>query len=98
MSNLPRGFSQSGDLFDKIDALAADVIGTIKRRGDRFDDDAQLEGWLDEDQIAWTPEDLRAAIEQLEVAGLLSRPHRMREFARDPLPGFLDTPSWARSW
>jgi hypothetical protein len=38
-----------------------------------------------------------SVLERLEVAGLLSRPHRERELG-GPLPGFLVSASWARSW
>jgi hypothetical protein len=98
LGNLPRGFSQSSDRFDHIDGLAADVHASIKRRDDRFESDEQLVQWLTEDGIEWTVDALGGAVEQLEVAGWLSRPHRLRDFTRDPLPGYLDTPSWARSW
>jgi hypothetical protein len=99
LNDLPRGFSQPGDPFDPIDALAADVIGAIKKRGELgFKDDDQLKHWLDEVQIPFDDALLQAALEQLEVAGLLSRPHRLREWATDPLPGYLDKPSWARGW
>ena len=98
MNNLPRGFSQASDPFDVIDGLDADVVTTIMKRGDKFSSDEQLAEFLAVDQITCNVDQLRAAIEQLEVAGLLSRPHRLHEFARDPLPGYLSTPSWARSW
>jgi hypothetical protein len=53
---------------------------------------------LAEEEISGTPEELCDALQQLEVAGWLSRPHRLRERLSDPLPGYLDTPSWAKSW
>ena len=42
------------------------------------------------------PEQLRDALEQLEVSSWLSRPHRARDWPSDPLPGYLITPRWAR--
>jgi hypothetical protein len=96
MANLPAGFSQSSDRFDDIDGLAADVHASIKKRGDRFDHDEQLEQWLAEAGISYEPEQLRDALEQLEVSGWLSRPHRNRDWPSDPLPGYLVPPSWAR--
>ena len=71
----------------------------IKRRGQLgFDSVDQLTEWLAEEEISGTPEELCDALQQLEVAGWLSRPHRLRERLSDPLPGYLDTPSWAKSW
>jgi hypothetical protein len=57
----------------------------------------QLEEWLAEDGVLWSGRELGDAVEQLEVAGLLSRPHRERELA-GPLPGYLITPSWDRGY
>jgi hypothetical protein len=96
LANLPRGFSQSGDRFSDIDSLAADVHGCIKRRGDAFDSDEALEQWLAADGVLWSGREFSDAIEQLEVAGWLSRPHRARDWPSDPLPGYLIAPSWAR--
>ena len=96
MANLPAGFAQSGDPFSDIDELAAAVHACIKSRGDHFRSDEQLEEWLAEDGVLWSGRELSDAVEQLEVAGLLSRPHQERELG-GPLPGFLVSPSWARS-
>jgi len=52
-----------------IDALAADVHATIKKRGDRFDHDPQLAEWLGRDGIEWSGQQLRDAVEQLEASG-----------------------------
>jgi hypothetical protein len=98
MANLPRGLSQSGDRFDHIDSLAADVHASVKKRSDRFESDEQLQQWLTEDGIEWTVDALRDAVEQLEVSGWLSRPHRSRDWHSDPLPGYLVSPSWMRGW
>jgi len=32
------------------------------------------------------------------ILGWLSRPHRDREWASNPLPGYLIAPSWTRDW
>jgi hypothetical protein len=98
LNNLPRGFSQSGDKFDRIDAVTADIHASIKKRDQGgFDSDAQLEEWLAEDNITATPEELRDAILQLEIAGWVMRPHREREWGA-PLGGYLVSPSWMRTW
>ena len=62
--------------YDEVDALAADVCSTIKRRGDRFDSDDQLRSWLDEDHVQCTPGKLSAAMLQLERIGRLNRPRQ----------------------
>jgi hypothetical protein len=98
MVNPGAGFAQSSDAFNVTDGLAADVHGCIKRRGDRFESDEQLETWLVEDSVLWSGHELSDAVEQLEVAGWLTRPHREREWSSGPLPGFLVSPSWARGW
>ena len=98
MANLGAGFAQSSDAFNVTDGLAADVHGCIKRRGDRFESDEQLETWLAEDSVLWSGHELSDAVQQLEVAGWLTRPHREREWSSGPLPGFLVSPSWARGW
>jgi len=48
----PSGYSHSEqDPFDSVDALAADVHITVKRRWDSFVSDPQLEQWLAEDNV-----------------------------------------------
>ena len=59
-----------------------------------FANDSEVEEFLAEDRITYSPEELRDAL-QLEVSGWLSRPHRMREWHTDPLPGHLVNASWA---
>jgi hypothetical protein len=98
MASLPGGFSQSSDRFDHIDGLAANVHASIKRRSDRFENDDQPEQWLAVDEVEYRAEDLQAALEQLELSGWLSRPHRLREWPSDPLPGYLITPRWDRGY
>jgi hypothetical protein len=98
LANLPAGFSHSSARFDRIDALAADVHACIKRRGDRFDHDPQLTEWLAQDGVEWSGLELRDALQQLEISGLLSRPHRLRDWHSDPLPGYLVSPYWAPGW
>jgi hypothetical protein len=78
--------------------LAAEVHGAVKKRSDSFESDEQLQQWLTEDGIEWTVDALRDAVEQLEGAGWLSRPHRSRDWHSDPLPGCLVSPSWMRGW
>jgi hypothetical protein len=96
MANLPAGFSQSSDPFDRIDSLGADVHASIKKRGYQFDSDEQLEEWLAADGVVWSGQELHDVLQQLEVSGWLSRPHRARDWPSDPLPGYLITPTWAR--
>jgi len=96
MANLPAGYSQSGDRFSHIDELAAAIHACIRKRGDHFQSDEQLEQWLAVDGVLWWGQEFSDAIEQLEVAGWLSRPHRSQDWPSDPLPGYLITPSWAR--
>jgi hypothetical protein len=98
MASLPGSFSQSGDRFSDIDSLAADVHACIKRRGDAFGSDPILVAWLAEDGISYEPEQLRDALEQLEVSSWLSRPHRARDWPSDPLPGYLIEPRWVRGY
>jgi hypothetical protein len=95
MANLPAGYSQSGDRFSDIDELAAAIHACVRKSGD-FRSDDQLVEWLAEEEIGYEPERLRDALEQLEVSGWLSRPHRNRDWPSDPLPGYLIAPSWAR--
>jgi hypothetical protein len=74
-----------GETFNATDELAADVHACIKRHGDNFGSDEQLEEWLAEDGISWSGYQLRDAVEQLEVAGWLHRPLRERQVG-SPLP------------
>jgi hypothetical protein len=83
MFHVRRGIRPYGDL----DALAADVCATVKRHGERFESDAELQVWLDAAGVAWTPDDLASAIEMLERIGRIKRP-RADQFRFDaPLPG-----------
>jgi hypothetical protein len=85
VSNSPRPF-------DDVDALAADVCLALKRRGDRFDNDAQLTSWLDEDQVQWTEQSLAVALRQLEGLGRVRR-LRLDQFDPDwALPGVYVEP------
>jgi hypothetical protein len=72
--------------------LAADVCSVLKRRGDRFDNDAQLTAWLDEDGVRWTEQSLAAALRQLEGLGRIVR-KRVDQFDPDSmLPGVYAEP------
>jgi hypothetical protein len=57
-----------------------------KRRNERFDSEDQLRSWLEEDQVSWKPEDLAAALGDLEAIGRLRRP-RQDQWGNQPLPG-----------
>jgi hypothetical protein len=78
--------------YDEVDALAADVCSTIKRRGDRFDSDDQLRGWLDEDGVSCTSGRLAATVYQLERIGRLKRPRADHWRSDLPLPGVYVDP------
>jgi hypothetical protein len=78
--------------YDEVDAVAADVCSTIKRRGDRFTDDDQLRSWLDEDKISHTDGTLSAAMLQLERIGRLNRPRQDHWRSDLPLPGVYVDP------
>jgi len=43
---------------------AAAVASSIKRRGDRFESEDQLTGWLDEDKVSYDPQSLSIALRQ----------------------------------
>jgi hypothetical protein len=60
--------------YDKYDVLAADVCAVLKRRDERFDSEDQLQSWLDEDKVDWSPDDLATALDHLERIGRLRRP------------------------
>ena len=84
--------SSSHREFDDTDALAADVCSVLKRRGDRFDNDAQLTAWLDEDGVRWTEQSLAVALRQLEGLGRIVR-NRVDQFDPDSmLPGVYAEP------
>jgi hypothetical protein len=75
--------------FDDVDALAADICLTLKRRDEQFDDEDQLSSYLDEDGIAYTSESLAVALRQLEELGRIRRP--VQEFGL-PTPGIYVPP------
>jgi hypothetical protein len=81
--------------FSRIDALAADIIASIRSRGDRFKSDEQLAEWLAEDGTIYTERGLADALSQLLVCGLLIRPDP--EGWGAPRRGYLNTPSVARA-
>jgi hypothetical protein len=60
--------------YDKYDVLAAAVCAVLKRHDERFDSEDQLQGWLDEDEVDWNPDDLATALDHLERIGRLRRP------------------------
>lgn len=55
--------------YDEIDVLAADVAAVIKSRSDEFENEDQLLGWLDQEQITYTVQTFAAALTQLEQIG-----------------------------
>jgi hypothetical protein len=78
--------------FDDTDALAADVCSTIKRHGERFENDDQLRSWLDEDAVRYPSESLAVALRQLEHLGRMQR-LRVDQFDPDwSLPGVYVEP------
>lgn len=81
--------------FNRIDALAADIIACIRTRGDSFESDEQLVEWL-ASGVTYTGEDLSAALLQLQISGLLRRPPE--EGWGIPQPGYLSTPSLSRTY
>jgi hypothetical protein len=80
----------SSEPFSRVDELAADIVASIRSRGDRFDSDEQLVEWLIEDGVTFSAAEFSEALMQLMVAGLLIRPV---EDAWTPQPGYLTTPS-----
>jgi hypothetical protein len=73
--------------FDRVDALAADICTVLKRHGERFESDEQLEGWLAEGGISCTAEELDKAMQQLEFSGRIRRPRQDQWRSDLPLPG-----------
>jgi hypothetical protein len=84
---IPFRLSGLAPIFDRIDALAADICATIKDHGESFESDDDLREWLDEDLISCSPEDLDAAIQHLEWIGRLKRPRQDHWDEDRPLPG-----------
>ena len=78
--------------YDETDALAADVCASIKRRGDRFESDAELCSWLTEDGAHFDPDSLSVALRQLERLGRIKRPIVEHSRADVPLPGVYVEP------
>ena len=83
---------QSRHPFDRTDALAADVCASIKRRGERFEDEDELRSWLDEDRVSYDSHSLAVALDQLEQIGRLKRPREDQWRSDGPLPGLYVEP------
>jgi dTDP-4-amino-4,6-dideoxygalactose transaminase len=81
------------DSYDDTDVLAADIADVLKRHGEEFDNEDELQGWLDEDGIAYTERSLAMALAQLEQIGRIKRPRADRWNTADrDLPGFWIPP------
>jgi hypothetical protein len=61
--------------YEEIDVLATDIAAFIKRRGDEFDNEDQVQGWLTEEGIEWDEQTFFAALGQLEQLGRIKRPY-----------------------
>lgn len=78
--------------YDDTDVLAADIADVLKRHGEEFDNEDELQGWLDEDGIAYTERSLAMALAQLEQ---IRRIKRLRQDDWTPdrsLPGYWIPP------
>jgi hypothetical protein len=79
--------------YEEIDVLATDIAAFIKRRGDEFDNEDQVQGWLTEEGIEWDEQTFFAALGQLEQLGRIKRPRtdQWNSLDRD-LPGYWMPP------
>jgi hypothetical protein len=78
--------------YDETDALAADVCASVKSRVDRFESDAELCSWLEEDGVRFDSDSLSAALRQLQQLGRIKRPIVEHSWADLPLPGVYVEP------
>jgi hypothetical protein len=78
--------------FDRNDALAADVCSTLRRHGDRFSSDEQLQSWLTEDGVQWSPEELTEALDHLEGTGRVKRDRADQFRFNSPIGGLYVEP------
>jgi hypothetical protein len=82
--------------YDQTDRLTAAVAACIKRRGDQFDSEDQLGGWLAEDGVAFDAQTdaqtLAVALHQLESIVRLKRPRQDQWNTDLPLPGYWIPP------
>lgn len=79
--------------FDDIDVLAADMAAAIRSRSDEFENEDQLQGWLDEDGIEYDEQTFTTALAQLEQIGRIKRPRTDQWNSSDrALPGYWIPP------
>ena len=98
VGQLQRVHRQPFSVYPQFLALAADVCASIKRRGDRFESDAELCSWLTEDGAHFDPDSLSAALHQLERLGRIKRPIVEHSWADVPLPGVYVEPRVYSEW